>query len=297
MRLLWPVELATAPGRSPALYDAAQDLRLDLHGDPAKARLVVCSDGNHHMALAETLQAFAAAHPEVDEIFYSTTPPRIAVDILRSGGLQVGNLRLSIAPHVFISPPRVLKALAEEGRISRQAPFMAGRGLALLLAKGNPKRIAGVADLLRDGVRLFLSNPQTETVSYRIYVDCLRALAARAGISLIFLDHAPGQADPRKLVYGEVIHHREAPERVADGTADVAVVFFHLALRYARIFPEAFEFVPLRGQGGEECDVGHFNCGLVGDGGTWGGRLYDFLMSEQVTAIYETHGLKRPPPT
>jgi len=30
---------------------------------------------------------------------------------------------------------------------------------------------------------------------------------------------------------------------VADGRADTALVFYHLGLRYQRIFPEIFDFV------------------------------------------------------
>jgi hypothetical protein len=294
-RLTWPAELATGLDRSLPAYDAAQSLRLDLHGDPVRAQLVVCSDGNHHMALEETLQAFAKAYPDVGEIFYSTTPPRIAVEIVRGDGLQIGNFRLTIIPHVFIGPPQVMEMLVAEARVSKQAPFMQGRGLALLVRKGNPRHIAGIADLLRDDVRLFLSNPATETVSYRIYVDCLTRIAAAQNMSLDFLAHAPGQPDPKKLVYGEAIHHREAPERVADGTADVAAVFYHLGLRYQRIFPEIFEIIPLlRSPGETNCNVGHFNFGLVGDGGRWGAQLLQFLLSAQVTTIYARHGLERP---
>jgi hypothetical protein len=294
-RLVWPGELATDPDRALPVYGAAQSLRLDLHGDPARAELVVCSDGNHHMALEQTLQAFAQAHPDLGEIFYSTTPPRIAVDIVRGGGLQLGNLRLTIAAHVFIGPTAVMDTLVAEARVSRQAPFMQGQGIALLVRKGNPSQIRGIADLLREDVRLFLSNPLTETVSYRIYVDCLRRIAAGQNIALDFLAHAPGRPNSGKLVYGEAIHHREAPERVADGTADVAAVFHHLALRYQRIFPDIFEVVPLPGSPqATNCDLGHFNCGVVGDGGKWGVPLFEFLLGGRATAIYAEHGLQRP---
>ena len=32
------------------------------------------------------------------------------------------------------------------------------------------------------------------------------------------------------IVFGERIHHREAPQALADGKADVAMVYYHLAL-------------------------------------------------------------------
>ena len=45
------------------------------------------------------------------------------------------------------------------------------------------------------------------------------------------------------IVFGERIHHREAPQALADGRADVAMVYYHLALRYVRVFPGEFEIV------------------------------------------------------
>lgn len=293
-RLNWPVELATGHGRPLARYEQDERLRQDLHGDPARARLAVCSDGNHHMALEGALQAFAQAHPGLEEIFYTTTPPRIALQILQGGGLQIGNFRLSVTPHVFIGPSPVLDGLAAAGTITRRIPFMRSRGVVLLVRKNNPARIAGVGDLLRDDVRLFLSNPDTERVSYQIYADCLRCLADGRGIALDFLTHPPGQPDPAKLVYGESIHHREAPQAVADGRVDAAAVFYHLGLRYRRIFPELFDFVwPAESPDNPPCDAGVSACGLVGDGGEWGSGLLDFLRSDAVTQIYLDHGLVR----
>ena len=34
-----------------------------------------------------------------------------------------------------------------------------------------------------------------------------------------------------------VDHHREAPQALADGEADVAMVCYHLALRFVRVYP------------------------------------------------------------
>lgn len=292
--LNWPTELATGLDRPVTQYGLIESLRLDLHGDLTKAKLVVCSDGNHHMALEETLQTFARAHPAVEEIFYTTTPPRIALQIVGSGGMQVGNLRLSVSPHVFISPQQIIEKLSTEGRVIKHAPFMRSCGVVLLVRKDNPKHITGITDLLRDDVRLFLSNPVMETISYHIYTACLRRLARVRGITLDFLIHAPGRPNPDKLIYGESIHHREAPQMVADGRADAAIVFYHLGLRYQRIFPEILDFVwPEGSLGNQDLDVNNFSCGLMANSGEWGESLYQFLMSDTVTGIYRTHGLER----
>jgi hypothetical protein len=295
--LNWPVEQASRTDCEFPRHRQNEGLCLDLHGDPTHSNLVVISDGNHHMALQETLHAFSLIHPEVGDIFYTTTPPRIATEMLRAGGLEIGNFRLSVTPHVFISPPAVLEPLVNDGYMQGYQPFMSSRGVVLLVPKNNPKGIAGIIDLLRPDVRLFLSNPNTEKVSNQIYTDCLLRLAEQQGMTLDFLAHATGQPDPAKLVYGRSIHHREAPQAIMDERADAALVFYHLALRYQRIFPEHFDFVwPAGSLGNQVCDTGIISCGLVGSGGKWGQTLLDFLSSDVVTKIYEYHGLMRANP-
>lgn len=293
--LNWPDECTLPASRGePRFVQPESNICLDFHGDPLRAQVVVFSDGNHHMALQEALRAFVLTHPEVNEVFYTTTPPKVALQLVRAGCLDIGNLRLSVKPHIFISPPAILDQLVAEKRMSGYRVFMRSRGVVALVRRGNPKNITGLRDLLRPNVKLFLSNPINEKVSYQIYTDCLRRLALHEGITLEFLAHAPGSPDPNKLMYGHSIHHREAPQALADGQADVALVFYHLALRYQRIFPELFDFVwPTGSVGEQECDVNHFACGLIGDGGVWGRTLEDFLMSDEVAAIYSRHGLER----
>lgn len=291
----WPRETAGAGDAADAGFmQPASNICLDFHGDPLRARLVVASDGNHHMALRDVLAAFLAAHPAVEDIFYSTTPPSVALQWLAKGHVDVGNLRLSARPHVVISPPPVLEQAIAGGHMAGYRPFMRGRGLALLVRRGNPKGIVGARCLLRADVRLFLSNPVREKVSHSTYRKGLQDLAAAEGVALDFLDDPSAPPDPAKLVLGEAIHHREAPQAVADRVADVAVVFYHLALRYQRIFPEVFEFVqPGPWAEDQARETGRTDCGLVGDGGAWGAALLDFLATGGVTRIYRAHGLER----
>lgn len=284
--LEWPRE-AAAHDRAAAFAHPGSNLCLDLHGDPRRARLVVFSDGNHHMALEDCLREFLAAHPEADDVFYATTPPRVLAEALRAGSLRVGNLVLSLQPHLFISPPAVLDRLVADGRMATHRPLAASRGSVLLVANGNPKGIAGPADLAREDVRLFISNPRTETVSFRIYAETLRRLAARGGVALPDLE----TGHPR-VVHGALIHHREAPQCVADGMADCAVVFRHLALRYTRIFPGRFDVVPLAPEGDPADARGATHLGLIGDGGSFGAAAAAFLLGERAQAIYAAHGLQ-----
>lgn len=285
----WPAEQAYPAGAEPRWSQPQSNISLDFHGDPRRARLVVFSDGNHHMALEECLQRFRVAHPRVEDVFYATTPPAVLLHWLEAGCLHLGNLRLSLQPHVFISPPKILDRVVASGRTPGHAPFMRSRGNVLLVRQGNPKGIRAVTDLARADVRLFLSNPETETASYEVYADTLRGLAHRAGVDGDFLSGV-------QAVYGERIHHREAPQALADDRADAAVLYYHLALRYTRIFPGRFEIVPLDGTPGNaapENVLSRFHLALVDGGGEWGEAAREFFLGPEAAAIYVRQGLAR----
>ncbi len=291
--LNWPGEGVRPDGAAAHWQETGSNVLLDFHGDPGAAGLAVYSDGNHHMALEQTLQAFRDGHPGAGPVFYATTPPGPILELLRTGSLRIGNFVLSAKPHLFLGPPRVLDDLVADGFMPRHRPFMKNRGSVLLVRKGNPKRISGISDLAREDVRLFLPNPVTESVSHEGYARTVRGLAAKEGVDLSFPAAAGSN---QKILFGRNIHHREAPEAVAAGTADVAVVYYHLALRYVRIFPEIFARVPLGGTAdapdpGPENVIGFTHAGLIGDGGSWGAACLDFLFTRQVADIYAAHGL------
>ncbi len=297
----WPLEAAsTATSDMLRWSHAGSNVSLDFHGDPVNAELVVFSDGNHHMALQQSLQTFLALHPEVNDIFYATTPPSVIMKYLKQGSMRLGNLTLSRQPHVFISPPNILTALSGEGFVDSHQAFIQSRGNVLLVRKDNPKQIHQLADLLRDDVTLFISNPLTEKASYDVYHDTILALAEASDLDAA--SFAQRLQDTSKTVFGECIHHREAPQNIHDGRADVALVYYHLALRYTRIFPELFELVPLDNTlsstpGAPEFTANNvtttYHIGLVGDGGKWGQQFLQFMLSDTVANIYREHGLQQ----
>jgi hypothetical protein len=250
------------------------------------------------MALQETVELFLRLHPAAEDVFYATTPPGILTTYLEHGGLRLGNLHLSRMPHVFISPANVMDQLVNKGFVSGHRAFMQSCGNVLLIAKENLKNIGGIADVLRDDVRLFISNPHTEKASFQVYRDTLVGLAREQGLNTKQLEQKlePGNGT---TVFGECIHHREAPQAIYDGRANVAMVYYHLALRYTRIFHDKFDFIPLGGSKtapapGPANVTTVYHAGLVSDGGKWGQLFLDFLFSGDVAGIYQSHGLRRP---
>lgn len=287
--LEWPEETVSEIDRYDRWYEQGSNICLDFHGNPADAQLVVFSDGNHHMALKDCLEYFQKQNKKLSGIFYATTPPGPILKMISAGGLQLGNLTLKVSAHIFISPPDILENLTSGGFIQEYHPFVRNQGNILLVKKGNPKNIQTVSDLLQDGIRIFLSNPETEKSSYQNYYNTLKNLSGITGFPDDLIDSG-------RIIFGKSIHHREAPQSVAVGNSDVAVVFYHLGLRYVRIFPDIFDIIPLGGSIKKPDPLpGNTTAktciGLVQDGGIWGRKFLSFMKSELAAEIYRSHGL------
>ena len=136
--LNWPAEMLDDDGDGQAWMHPESNICLDFHGDPVKARLVVFSDGNHHMALQEALDQFQKQHPNCGHIFYVTTPPGPIVNFLRGGDLRIGNLVLSVKPHIFMSPPHILSYTAARWFDCSPCPIHAKQGERPSGAQGKP---------------------------------------------------------------------------------------------------------------------------------------------------------------
>ena len=238
------------------------------------------------MALEQTLESFRSIH-RLSSIFYCTTPPKVYLDWMQRGAIEIGNLRLSVMPDIIISPDDIMERLLMENKVSTTAVFAQSCGNSFLIRKNNPKNIHKVTDLLRDDVRLFLSNPVTESASHTVYRSTLEGVALKEGLTDDVIANLLENSD--KVMFGKMIHHREAPQAVADGHADVAVVYDHLALRYARLFPEVFEQIRL--PEGAHNMITRYAIGIVDENSKLALDAFEFFQDDQTGLIYQHHGL------
>jgi hypothetical protein len=127
------------------------------------------------------------------------------------------------------------------GAIEPQARFFArNRGPALLVRKGNPLGIHVLNDIVRTGARIALPDA-TEAgarARYRVAIEGLIGTSAADAVFALEVPHFPGRLG---------IVHRDLPEMVARGYADVAFTQYHLISYWARLFPNQFELVPVSG--------------------------------------------------
>src|SRR5437879_2513641 len=254
--LVWPVVAKLPPGiRSFAGHtDTVPDI-VGRIGTPAS--LVIFTEGNHLMVLLSddivgAFPAWARSQPgydvlDVDNIVVVTVPQPVVVQMIRTGGIALGNLTLDVSrksgfyPDIVMAGPEPLRQLRKLGVIERQARFFSKNlGPALLVRKGNPLGIHGLADVARTGARVALPDVREAEARAR-YRAALDGLIGASAADALFAAEAP----PFRGRIGIV--HRDFPEMIARGYADVALTQYHLISYWTRIFPDHFALVPVSG--------------------------------------------------
>jgi hypothetical protein len=251
--LVWPPMTKLQAGVRSFVGHA--DTVLDVIGRiGAPPSLVIFTEGNHLMVLSsdDIVGAFPSwaksqqqyANLDLTNIILVTLPQPILVQMIRTGGVALGNLTLDVSrtsgfyPDIFMGYPEPLRQLHQQGVIEPQAHFFCkNRGVALLVRKGNPLGIHGLADVLRTGTRIAL--PDTGDVRAKCLAATEELLGKPAADALVAAEsNFPGRLG---------IMHRDLPEMVARGYADVAFTWYHLVSYWTRIFPTHFEFVAVPG--------------------------------------------------
>src|SRR6516164_1845070 len=250
--LIWPIVTKLQPGiRS---FDGHTDTVPDVVGRiGTPPSLVIFTEGNHLMALlsADIVGAFPAwakanphyANLDLDNIVVVTLPQPVVIEMIRTGGIALGNLTLDVSrksgfyPDIVMAGPEPLREVHRLGVIEPQARFFSrNRGPALLVRKGNPLQIRGLADIVRTGARIALPNADEEAARarYRAALDGLIGKSAADAVFALEVPHFPGRLG---------IVHRDLPEMLARDYADVAFTQYHLISYWTRVFPEHFELV------------------------------------------------------
>jgi len=251
--LVWPI--VKKPPAGVRSFVGHADTVLDVIGRiGAPPSLVIFTEGNHLMVLSSddiygAFPAWAKSQPQfanldLTNVLLVTLPQPTLVQMMRAGGVALGNLTLDVNrasgfyPDIFMGYPEPLRQLHELGIIEPQARFFCkNRGVALLVRKGNPLAIHGLADVVRRGARIALPD------SGDVRAKCLAAAGELIGKPAADVLVAAETTFPGRLG----IMHRDLPEMLARGYADVAFTWYHLASSWARIFPDHFEFVSVPG--------------------------------------------------
>jgi hypothetical protein len=254
--LVWPVVTKLQPGiRSFAGHtDTVPDIVGRIGTPPS---LVIFTEGNHLMVLLsdDIVGAFPSwaksqsqyADLDLRNIVVVTVPQPVVVQMIRTGGIALGNLTLDVSrksgiyPDIVMAGTDPLRELHKLGVIEPEARFFSrNRGPALLVRKGNPLGIHGLTDIARTGARIALPDAAEEAARarYRAAIDGLIGKSAADAVFAAEVPTFPGRIG---------IVHRDLPEMVARGYADAAFTQYHLISYWTRIFPRHFELVPVSG--------------------------------------------------
>ena len=210
-----------------------------------RAQITVWIDGG--WGVDALLGSETRRHADLDlaNIILVTLPQPILVQMLRTGGVALGNLGLDVSrssgfyPDIFMGYPEPLQQLRQLGVLEPQARFFSkNRGVALLVRKRNSLGIQGLADVVRTGVRIALPDSGDVRAKCRAAAEELLGKSATEALFAREVAGFPGRLG---------IMHRDLPEMIARGYADVAFTWHHLVSYWARIFPDHFEAVAVPG--------------------------------------------------
>ena len=293
--IAWPDEHPTPLAAKATLYKVSKaNLLLDFHGSVQQPDLVVFMAGNQYRVFPDLVAGFhgwcatqtVCKGIKTDNVFYATLPPGKLIDAMVSGKLSVGNFWFDVRPDalwpdVFMTGPRQMTRLGKAGYIDDYALFTRNRGVVLLVAKGNPKKIRSVQDLARPEVRVAMSSPQREPASFDSYAKTLDAQGGEK-----FAQSVLAKAN---TVSPSFVHHRENPQFIADDIADVAPMYYHFGDYLKANLPGLFDYVSLPTKGNLVDALGIAKIKTAPRpraADAW----IEFVRSEQAAAIYEKHG-------
>jgi hypothetical protein len=175
-----------------------------------RAGLVLWLAGNQFFAMDDVIGAFQRRHPATS-VGLITLPPGLLLQAIKTDGWLYDGKEHRGQPDVYASVNLGhLKQLKAAGIMDRYMVYMHNE-LQIMVAKGNPKKIAGVQDLARADVRTSMPNPINEGIM-QFYI---RKVLEHHGI---WQTISGGKECVHCQTTGNnwftAVHHRETPERI-----------------------------------------------------------------------------------
>lgn len=187
----------------------------------ADAQLILWLAGNQFFAMDDVVHAFQKGHPGI-AVGLITLPPGLILSAIEKGGWTYNGQNYPGAPDVYASVNLGhLKKLKAAGLMSDYAVYMHNE-MVLMVAKGNPKGIKGIADVKRADVRTSMPNPVNEGIMTFYGKKVLQ----RHGL----WEHVSGGKECYSCQttannWFTAVHHRETPDRILAGTSDTGIVW------------------------------------------------------------------------
>ncbi len=223
-------------------------------GDSYTADLVMYLAGNQFMVMEELIQDFLKKNRGIKSVFVETIPPGqiLKGQILKQG--KIAGQKINQNPDIFASVNyNHMKKLKKKGMMDEAMIYIHNK-LELMVAKGNPKKIKGAKDLGRDDLVQSHPNPLTEGIFKFYGAQMLKDLGLYEKVT------ANKKCKSCWAVPGKTWftsrHHRETPNRIEKGEADVGIVWT-TEVAYAKTTNRKVGGVPIKAPYNMQHKVGY----------------------------------------
>jgi len=259
--------------------------------DSYTADLVMYLAGNQFMVMQELITDFQKKNPDIETVYVETIPPG---QILKGQLLKQGEIegqQTAMNPDIFASVNiGHLKKLNGKNLMDEYAIYIHNK-LELMIAAGNPKEIKGPEDLGRDDLVQSHPNPLTEGIFKFYGSEMLKDLGLHEKIT------AGAECRSCWAIEGKTWftsrHHRETPDRIEKGEADVGIVWTTEVV-HAKAEGRPIDGVaipaPLNKIDKVNYAIGAMTNGRNADNAA---RYLAYLATDAAQAIYETYGFIR----
>jgi len=257
-------------------------------GDSYTSDLVMYLAGNQFMVMEELIKDFQSKNPDIKTVYVETIPPgQILKGQLLKQGMIEGK-KTSMTPDIFASVNiNHLKKLHGKGKLDAHSIYIHNK-LELMVAKGNPKNIKGPQDLSRDDLVQSHPNPLTEGIFKFYGSEMLKDLG--------LYDKVTGGQKCRSCwaVDGKTWftsrHHRETPDRIEKGEADVGIVWTTEVV-HAKKSHRPIEGVAIEAPYNKQSKV-NYAVGIMSKGrnAVNARRYMEYLATDGAQAIYASYG-------
>ncbi|MFY9841089.1 MAG: substrate-binding domain-containing protein [Xanthobacteraceae bacterium] len=186
-----------------------------------KAGLILWLAGNQFFAMDDVIGAFQKKEPAIG-VGLITLPPGLLLQAIQAGGWIYEDKDYRGRPDIYASVNLGhLRELKASGMMDSYMVYMHNE-LQIMVAKGNPKKIAGVQDLARPDVRTSMPNPVNEGIM-QFYI---RKVLERHGIwQTISGGKECVHCQTTANNWFTAVHHRETPDRIVANQSDAGMVW------------------------------------------------------------------------
>jgi len=186
-----------------------------------KAGLILWLAGNQFFAMDDVISAFQK-HGSAISVGLITLPPGLLLQAIKASGWVYEDNEYRGQPDIYASVSLGhLQQLKASAMMDSYMVYMHNE-LQIMVAQGNPKKIAGVQDLARPDVRTSMPNPVNEGIM-QFYI---RKVLERHGI---WQSISGGQecvhCQTTNNNWFTAVHHRETPDRIVANQSDAGIVW------------------------------------------------------------------------